>query len=347
MRVGLVYDLLGGAPPAGATADWDAEFEPEATVECLEEALRDLGHMPVRIGDARALLAAIAAGALDVDAAVNIAEGYGNRNREAQAPVLLELACVPYVGSDALTLSLTLDKHMTKTALAATLATPDWRVVRASAAPADPPPFPVIVKPRYEGTAKGIAPSSRCENPAELGAEVARQHALYGQDLLIEAFVDGAEFTVGVVGEPPRALPALQRATERSSGIGIHALERHEAPDAPFAYSLEGVLTPELESVLQDAAIRAHESLECRDFSRSDFRVDSADTAWFLEINPLPTFAPDGTFAILAELEGRSYRTFLAEILGPALERAVERSAPDGARTAVRRDGDPIEESAE
>jgi D-alanine-D-alanine ligase len=69
--------------------------------------------------------------------------------------------------------------------------------------------------------------------------------------------------------------------------------------------------------------VKAHEALECRDFSRSDFRVDRAGRAWFLEINPLPTFAPDGTFAILAELAGRPYREFLSGILGSAIDRAL------------------------
>ena len=65
----------------------------------------------------------------------------------------------------------------------------------------------------------------------------------------------------------------------------------------------------------------AHRALECRDFSRSDFRVDPAGRVWFLEVNPLPTFAPDGTFAILAELAGRRYPDFLADVLAGGLRR--------------------------
>ena len=324
MRVGVVYDRFGDTPaPAGAPPDWDAEFEPEETVAVIEQALRDLGHRPVRIGNARALLAAVAAGRPDVDVAVNIAEGYGTRNREAQAPVLLELAGVPYVGSDALTLSVSLDKHMTKAVLSPVLDTPRWRLAR----PGEPVPavseYPVFVKPRYEGTAKGIAPSSRCDTAAQMRSEVARQHALYRQDLLVESFVEGAEYTVGVVGEPPLALPVLQRATERDSGIGAHALDRHGEPAQQSTVDVAGVLTPALEGELQAMAVKAHQALECRDFSRSDFRVDRAGRAWFLEINPLPTFAPDGTFAILAELAGRPYREFLSGILGSAIDRAL------------------------
>lgn len=327
MRVGIVYDRFGDTPPPeGAPPDWDAEFEPEETIAAIEAALVLLGHEPVRLGSARHVLDRLARGPLGVEAAVNIAESYGTRNREAHAPILLELAGVPCVGSDALALSVSLDKHLTKTlARAAGIATPDWALARDGRPPGDAPPFPVFVKPRYEGTAKGLAPSSRCDTPEALAAEVARQHTLYRQDLLVETFVAGAEFTVGVVGEPPRALPALQRATERETGIGLHALERHEDAERPFAYDVVAAFTPELEDRLAADALAIHRALDCLDFSRSDFRVDEAGTAWFLEINPLPTFAPDGTFAILAELVGQPYPDFLAEVLATAIYRAKNR----------------------
>jgi len=330
VRVGLIYDRFGDArAPAGAPPDWDAEYEPEETVSALEEALRALGHEPVRIGNVYALLRRMGEGRLDIDAAINIAESYGSRNREAHAPVLLELAGITCIGSDALALSLTLDKHLTKVvARASGLTTPDWIVVKKRSdvdCDAVAELLPVFVKPRYEGTAKGITPSSRCNTVEEALAEIERQTSLYGQDLMIERFVAGAEFTVAVVGhKPPRALPVLQRAIERQTGIGIHALERCEDPDDPFVYEIPGSLDADLEERLQSDSIRIFEALECRDFARTDFRVDGAGKPWFLEINPLPTFAPDGTFAIIAELAGRSYPEFLAEVLAGALARLDE-----------------------
>ncbi len=323
MRIALVYDRFGDAPPPpGAPPDWDAEYEPEETVAALEAAVRRLGHDPVRVGNVPALLARMAAGPLGVDAAISIAESVGGRNREAHAPVLLELAGVPCLFSDALALSLSLDKALTKTvARAAGVATPDWETLPPGASPTMP--CPLFVKPRYEGTAKGIAPTSVCRTAAAAVAEAARQHALYGADLIAEAFVDGAEFTVGVVGtgRTARALPVLQRAVEAETGIGLHALERHETPGAPFAYRLDGTLTPELEAALQRDAVAVHRALDLADVSRSDFRVDADGRPWFLEVNPLPTFAPDGTFAILAELDGVPYEAFLADVIAAGLAR--------------------------
>ncbi|MEL6616957.1 MAG: hypothetical protein AAFQ43_14535, partial [Bacteroidota bacterium] len=81
LRIGLVYDRFGDAePPPGAPPDWDAEYEPEATIAALEDAVRRLGHRPVRIGNVQALLAAMARGPLALDAAITQAESAGGRN---------------------------------------------------------------------------------------------------------------------------------------------------------------------------------------------------------------------------------------------------------------------------
>ena len=307
--IGLVYDVFGSYPPRpGDPPDAEAEYEPEATVEVLEKAITHLGHRPVRIGNAHALLRD---GAGDAEAALTIAEGYGTRNREAWAPVLLEMLGVPALGSDALTLSLTLDKAWCKDVVAAAgIAVP----AQASVESPDqlenlrlPAEFPLFVKPRWEGTAKGIVPSSRVEDRAALAREVARVVETYGQPALVEAFLPGAEYTVTVFGNaPPRALPVLQRALERGSGIGLHAVEG-DAPPGGWSHHAPGALDGALEARLVDLALRSYRALRCRDFARVDFKLDAAGEPRFLEINPLPTFAPDGSFGILAELAGRAH----------------------------------------
>jgi len=77
----------------------------------------------------------------------------------------------------------------------------------------------------------------------------------------------------------------------------------------------------ELEAVLADLAIRSYAELECLDFARADFRLDAQGRPRFLELNPLPTFAPDGTFGVLAELEGRPLDALLADVIRGGLER--------------------------
>ncbi len=328
LSIGLVYDLLGSYPRRPHDpADVDAEYEPEATVLLLEAALARLGHRSVRLGGPHALLAGLAKGELpELDAAMTIAEGWGGREREAWAPVLLAMAGVPTLGSDATSLSVALDKHWASRLVAAAgVPVPEQCVIASAQAAGDAPlpdVFPLFVKPRWEGTAKGIAPSSRVESRAALVREVERIVRDYAQPALVESFLAGPEYTVTLVGnDPPRALPVLQRALETGSRIGLHALERHPAPAGGWQHCVPGSLDPELEHELASLAVRAFKALDCRDFARADFKLDAQGRPRFLEINPLPTFAPDGSFGILAELEGRPVEALVADVLASGLRR--------------------------
>jgi D-alanine-D-alanine ligase len=329
LAIGLVYDLLGTLRVGpGDPSDADAEFEPAATIDALAAAIELLGHHAVRLGNAHALLAAAGKGALPpLDAALSIAEGYGSRNREAWAPVLLDLLGIPALGSDPLSLSLSLDKAWTlDVVVAAGVPVAAHCVVRQTADVPEmvlPAPFPLFVKPRWEGTAKGIGPGSRVGDRDALAREVGRIVRDYRQPALVEEFLPGAEYTVTLVGnDPPQVLPVLQRALETTTGIGLHALERHRpvSGDA-WSHATPGRLDTALENELGDLALRAFAALECRDFARADFRLDARSRPRFLEMNPLPTFAPDGSFGVLAELAGRAHRELLADVIAAGLRR--------------------------
>jgi D-alanine-D-alanine ligase len=329
LEIGLVYETFETySKIPGDPVDAHVEYEPESTIEALESAIVALGHRPRRLGSPRDLLREAArSGALGgLSAAFNLAEGQGTRNREAWAPVLLEMAGVPALGSDALSLSLSLDKAWANRFVAAqgVPIAPQCCLSSAEAACRAPLPagFPLFVKPRWEGTAKGIRASSRVADRAALASEVERIVRDYRQPALVEAFVPGPEYTVTLIGNaPPQALPAVQRALEKRTGIGLHALEGPGGESVGLEHELPGTLDAALEAELAELAVRAFEALECRDFARADFRLDAAGRPVFLEINPLPTFATDGTFAILAELEGAS----LDEMLGRCIRAGLVR----------------------
>jgi D-alanine-D-alanine ligase len=293
----------------------------------LEGALRRLGCEPLRLGAPHAVLEdAERVRGLRLDAALSIAEGRGTRNREAWGPILLELLGIPALGSDALTLSLSLDKPWTADVVAAAGVPVPARAVLSSALDAEkaelPAPFPLFVKPRGEGSAMGIGPGSRVGDREALVRAVARVVRDYRQEALVEAFLPGPEYTVVVLGnDPPRPQPALQRALERTTGIGLHALERHPAPAAGWQAELPGRLDPGLEARLGELAVRAFRALRCRDFARVDLRLDADGEPVFLEINPLPTFAREGSFGVLAELEGVPAEALVARALEAGLSR--------------------------
>ena len=342
LRAGIVFELLGSGVPASSLVnaparvpDWDAEYEPERTIASLESAFTLLGCQPVRLGSPHDLLqmAGNPGGLKDrVDLALSIGEGFGSRNREAWAPVIFEMQHIPYLGSDPLTLSLSLDKSWTKLmAASAGVPTGPHRVVSSVSEINNyplPAPFPFFVKPRYEGTAKGIGPFSRVENMEELHAAVDRINSFYDQPALVEPFYSGAEYTVTIVGNERtgglRALPVLQRAIEVTTGIGLHAIERHDPADfgrSGWDYATPGSLSAELEEELVRLSLVVFKALDCRDFARMDFRLDDGGKPFFLEVNTLPTFDPEGSFGIIAELSGISPEELLAGIFYDALLR--------------------------
>lgn len=316
MRIGLLFDRPEDYPEADGPDDRFAEFEPESTIEAMEATVSLLGHEPVRIGAPKQLLGSIP----DVDLVWNIAEGYGTRNREAWAPVLCELHGIPCLGSDALTLSISLDKALTKIICrSADVPTPSWQVFSESDATFQwHGPWPVFLKPRYEGTAKGIGSESVVHTPVELNKRTRHLIKKYKQDVLAEAFLPGAEFTCAVAGAPLRPRPVLERAIHAVNRVGIHTV-LHEPGHEDFIH-LTHHLSGELEQQLQEWSLNICQKLGVRDFARIDFKLDEAGNAYFLEVNPLPTFAVDNTFAILAELEGRDYPEYLAGIIGKAID---------------------------
>jgi D-alanine-D-alanine ligase len=317
-RIGIIFDKPDEYAHLPITSpDQFHEFEPESTIQAMESAIKQLGFEPVRLGGPLRLLTQKP----QVEVIWNIGEGFGTRNREAWAPVLAELYEIPLLGSDALTLSISLDKSRTKQiARSVGIPTSDWIIADFNQKKwPNWTHFPAFVKPRYEGTAKGILPSSVVNNLTELTREVERQWNLYQQDILLEKWLPGAEYTCAVSGYPMKAHTVLERGIEKSSKIGIHALESKgiEVTDYELTHQVNG----ELERKIQSWSEQLCRELEVLDFARLDFKCDAEGNPQFLEINTLPTFAVDNTFAILAELEGKPYPVFLAEILNSGLKR--------------------------
>lgn len=307
MKIGILYDRIEEYPDVDGATDRFAEFEPESTIKVMEAAIRHAGHEPVRLGGPLSILKQKP----DIDLVWNISEGYGTRNREAWGPALLEMYGIPFLGSDALTLSVSLDKRLTKiVAVSLGIPVPGTRysvLGEESSGPRSTSNGLRLAKPRYEGTAKGLSAASIVETEDELNAAVARIHEVYKQDAIVEPFLAGPEFTVAVMGQPLKAYPVLERGLDAATKLGSHVVK-----DGGEVL-VSGSLTPELEATLHEWSLRLCDELGVRHFARLDFKCDEAGNPFFLEINPLPTFAVDQTFAILAELEGVEFGEWLGE----------------------------------
>lgn len=335
MRIGLAFDLkeAGAAPPPPQPPDElrpddiDEEYDPPATVSAIEGAIAAHGHEVVRLGGGRGFLERILRE--PVDFVFNISEGRGTfRGREGQVPSILEMLGVPYSFSDPLSLGISLDKDLTKRLVAAAgVAVPaGWMVRRAEdleRLASENPPFPLFAKPAFEGSSKGIRSTSLIPDGATLLRVVPSLLRDYRQPILVEAFVRGDEYTVGVVGnDPPAALGAMRiRPKAGPDPSFAYTIEVKRDWENLVAYDVPAPLPPGiLERLLSDAVL-AFRALECRDVARVDFRMDG-DTPLFLEINPLPGLSPVyGDLPILARGHGLSYEGFMGRILDAGLKR--------------------------
>ena len=323
--IGLTYDLKtdykfkDNDPP-----DANAEFDHPITIDLIAKAIETLGHKIVKIGNVSDLLKKI--GALKVDIVFNISEGISGRNRESQVPIILEMMNIPFVGSDGLTLGLSLDKAMTKKILISeNIPTPKFFETDD---PADnmvkikDMKFPLIVKPGCEGSSKGLSEKSRVGNIDELREQISYIVKTYRQPALVEEFISGSEYTVAVIGNnPPEVLPPVQIKIDGKLKLGDRFYTFARIHSRRLEYVCADKMDKGLKDKMKDLALKTYKATDCRDFGRVDFRVDEFSNPYVLEINPLPSLSSEDVFMCIANYLKVPYSDMIRRILDAAFLR--------------------------
>jgi D-alanine-D-alanine ligase len=321
--------------PEGVPPDAFSDFDHIETVNALRAALETDGHTTVFIEANKDLPYALREEQPDI--CFNIAEGLGGDAREAQVPALLEMFGIPYTGSRVLANGISLDKTLTKRI---------WRDRRLPVAPfqefliGDEPlrselNFPLFVKPAREGTGMGVDTKALVNNEKELRERVTYIVNAYQQPALVETFLPGREFTVGILGRPDAKL--YSRHPEWYEKDGFHRFPILELDathsDAPWIYTNEAksmevgengfmgyfcpaAVEPELGKKLKSLALRAHQLLSALDVSRTDIRLDEEGNPRLIEINTLPGLTPNySDLCLQAKAEGMRYEDLVLDIL--------------------------------
>ncbi|MEP7136728.1 MAG: hypothetical protein ABI904_17515 [Chloroflexota bacterium] len=321
--------------PEGVPPDAFADFDHIETIDSLRTALETDGHQTVFIQADEDLPYALKEEKPDI--CFNIAEGLGGDAREAQVPALLEMLKIPYTGSRVLTNGISLDKTLTKRI---------WRDRRLPVAPfqefalGDEPlrpelNFPLFVKPAREGTGMGVDTKAIVKNEKELRERAMYIVNTYQQPALVETFLPGREFTVGVMGRADAKLfsrhpewyekdgfhrfPVLELDMTRSVTPQVYsnASKSKEVGEAGApGYVCPAEVTPELDKKLKHLALRAHQLLYALDVSRTDIRLDEEGNPRLIEINTLPGLTPDySDLCLQAKAEGIRYEDLILDIL--------------------------------
>ncbi len=326
MRIGLAYDLKTAVRRHSAVEDALEEYDSPETVEILEHTFTRAGYDVVRLGGGEEFMDAVRKERPDI--VFNISEGRGSyRSREAQVPAVLEMLGIPYTGSDPLCLSVCLDKPVTKKLVASDgIVTPRWFMIYPDEdidrAPWSSIPFPVIIKPAFEGSSKGIRATSLVRDVPEAREEARRITRDYRQPAMVEEFIDGEEVTVGVIGNyPPRVVGMMRVVPKKKVEHFVYSLEVKRDYVNLVDYESPVKLPPDVLEKLEKASLESFRVLGCRDFSRVDFRVRSDGTPYFIEINPLPGLGTYSDLIIMAGKLGRDHESVIRSVLEAALER--------------------------
>jgi len=321
--------------PEGVPPDAFADYDHIETIDSIRGAIESDGHQTIFIQADENLPFALREEKPDI--CFNIAEGLGGDAREAQVPALLELMKFPYTGSRVLTNGISLDKTLTKRI---------WRDRRLPVAPfqeftlGDEPlrsdlEFPLFAKPAREGTGMGVDMKAIVHNEKELRERTGYIINTYHQPALVETFLPGREFTVGILGRSDAKLysrhpewyekdgfhrfPVLELDMTRSVTPMVYSQEaksKDVGEEGAPGYVCPADIEPELEKKMKYFALRAHLLLNTLDVSRTDIRLDAQGNPRVMEINTLPGLTPDySDLCLQSKAEGIRYEDLILDIL--------------------------------
>ncbi len=309
-----------------------AEFDDIKTIHSIKSAIESAGHQVILLEANKTFIKKVTRKKIDL--VFNIAEGIEGKSRESHVPSILEMLQIPYTGSGVLTQALTLDKRRTKEILSY------HKIPNAKFQLIDKNKFilnknlkfPLIVKPNSEGSSKGITNNSLVQNKKELNKQVKKILNDYSQEALIEEYLPGREFTVGMIGnQKPKVLPIVE-INFNHLPPEIHKFDSYEAKwiyDNPNSNEdpliCPAKINKKLKKEIENICLQTYKILDCLDFCRIDLRLDCKGKPNIIEVNALPGLIPDpkenSRFPRSCFTQGLTYNQIILSILDSAIKR--------------------------
>lgn len=330
LSVAIVFNLKKKNIDNSLEKDTQEEYDEIETIEALKTEIERFGFNVIPIEQTPDFADVIRH--QNVDFVLNLAEGIGmSRNRESQVPAILEMLGIPYSGSDPLALGITLDKFQTNQILKnAKIPVPKQYVVskesdidRLSNIFDDTSVF--IVKPRWEGSSKGIFLNSVVDNFQDLKQRALFLLARYEQPAVVEEYLENEEITAGVCGNGETAhLAGMMKIVPRNATREkfIYSIENKRDWRAKVRYESCDTISPKTRESISDYALKAFFALELRDIARIDFRLDKNNIPNIIDVNPLPGLSPVySDLPILYSINGKNYAELVKLILRESFKR--------------------------
>jgi len=323
MNVALAYNVKKSKPSADPKKQTDLEFDSMSVINGVREALQSLGHTVFLVEADENAFFKLKELKGKVDIVFNMAEGLWGDARESQVPIFCEVLKIPYTHSGPTTNAIKLDKEFTKLIL---------KGAGIASVPGDTK-FPLIVKPNKEGSSKGIMDKSVVKNKQELDRQIKELSKTFDGDILVEEYIEGREFTVGVLGNKnPQVLPIVEqkfdflpKGMNKIASFELKWLYEDSLKNLSEAYDCPARIDKKLEREIVNTSKKICRLLDIRDCARIDYRLDKEGKLYFLEINTLPGINPDENmvnyFPLAARTAGLSFKEMIGKILSLACER--------------------------
>lgn len=326
MHVGLLYTPADVAKKRDSSIDPHGSEQMDLTVKAIEKALMDNGHEVTRIPATLDLLNDIKA-IEGMEIIFNACTGITNKMQQANVVGMLELMEVPFVGSSLSTHILGLHKHISKRLFQSVgVPTANFQVFYTGKEPVDPSlKYPLIIKPEHEGSSLGITEDSVVHDEDALRKGLKKVFQLFSQPALVEEFITGREFTVGVLGnDDPEVLPIQEIIYDTTDGKGFMTVDI-KARDA-VGVKCPADLDEAVAARIKDYAAKAYKALGCDEYARIDVRLDAEGTPYFLEINTLPGMQPEySDFPRVAKAAGYTYESLIQKMVVMAFTKNKEK----------------------
>ncbi len=301
----------------------------------VEQALRELDHTITPMLADYGMVEKLPGMRSEIDLVFNLAdEGYCCRpDHEAHIPAFLEMLQIPYTGSSLNTLVTCLDKATTNAVLRGqNIHIPKSKVIEVGKT-YRPENFttPYFVKPNAQDGSIGISNNSVVRNQDQLDSIIKHIHQEYDCEALVQEFIDGDEYNVGILGRHNPNVLAISRLnyTELPDGHEKILTYNSKWDDRSIEYNKIGVdfptdIPPDLQERLIISAMTAYKRMNIRDYGRIDFRVPTTNGSkgipYVIDVNPNPDISPDAGLANMARSKGLEYKDLIDRIIQSSLE---------------------------
>ncbi len=322
MKVAIIYnkDLSGVINTFGMQ---NKEIYDPSTVQRVADALEKGGHNVAVIDGNMHLIDRLQSFMPKVmmgermGMVFNMAYGIQGESRYTHIPSMLEMLGIPYVGSSPSGHALALDKVITKIIMQKHgLPTPDFWVFSSENDDMSSVKYPVIVKPKMESVSFGLRV---VHNESDLREAVGYIISEFDQQALVEQFIRGREFAVGVLGnQPPEVFPVLEIDLDNDPNA-IQSVDNKKT--APRKKICPASISEELAAKMQQLSVDAFKALQLRDFSRVDIRLDENDNIYLLEINSMASLGRTGSYVHAAGVHGYNFDQLVLKMLDVAAVR--------------------------